>query len=66
MIMAFKPEGEVVPQVKHTWDREIGAPPIHHHDEHGVNSSNPAGGYVGKRESPTDRANRGEPSAPPV
>jgi hypothetical protein len=60
----FVPENETAKSVNHTWPKAPGGPPIHHHDEGGVNSRNPAGGYIGRRESPMDRSNRGESSAP--
>jgi hypothetical protein len=63
----FKPEGQVLEgQLRHTWNRVPGEPPIHTLGEGHVRSTNESGGYIGRRDSSIDRANRGEPSAPPV
>ncbi len=54
-------------EVKEHHDVPAGAPPIHYHDEGGLNSSNAAGGQVNRNFEPGwERAKRGENSAPPV
>jgi len=54
-------------EVKEHHDAPAGAPPIHYHDEGGLNSSNAAGGQVNRNFEPGwERAKRGENSAPPV
>jgi hypothetical protein len=53
-------------EVKEHHDVPAGAPPIHYHDERGLNAG-PAGGQVKREFEPGwQRAKRGENSAPPA